>query len=398
MTDMFTETSREGYFSRIGSAIGGVVFGGILFLVSFVVLFWNEGNAVKTAKALAEGQAACISLESPMPRPENNGKVIHFSADATGQTLHDSSLAVSAPGIHLQRIVEMYQWKEDKKSESQKDTVGGGTTTHTTYSYAQVWSEKLIDSTSFKLASTHANPTEMRFKSLTTDADKVTAGGFTLPPLFSGKITNYKPVPLTADSIKALPEGLRDDANLSSEQVYISGVPKSKPDASNPQTGDLRVSAKVAPNGPISVVGKQANDSIEAFVASNGRTVALLEIGTHSAQEMFQTAVSNLSMLTWILRAVGFVVMVIGLSLILNPLKVLADVVGIIGDIVGAGIFLVALVTSIALSSLTIAIAWLVYRPLIGGLLLAVAIGFIVLLHRIRTGARAQRIAAAPTA
>jgi hypothetical protein len=42
---------------------------------------------------------------------------------------------------------------------------------------------------------------------------------------------------------------------------------------------------------------------------------------------------------------------------------------------VGAGAFLVALTLAIPITLLTIAVAWVVHRPLIGGLLLVGAVG-----------------------
>ena len=51
----FTETTRIGWGSRLMESIKGVIAGLILFLLSFLVLFWNEGRAVKTHKGLQEG-------------------------------------------------------------------------------------------------------------------------------------------------------------------------------------------------------------------------------------------------------------------------------------------------------------------------------------------------------
>jgi hypothetical protein len=59
--------------------------------------------------------------------------------------------------------------------------------------------------------------------------------------------------------------------------------------------------------------------------------------------------------------------------MILRPLSVMADVVPLVGNIVGAGTGLVAFLVALALSAVTIAVAWLVYRPLLGLALLAVA-------------------------
>jgi hypothetical protein len=69
--------------------------------------------------------------------------------------------------------------------------------------------------------------------------------------------------------------------------------------------------------------------------------------------------------------------MFFGLSMILKPLSVLADVLPILGDIVEMGMGIVAGLVALVCSLVTIAIAWLFYRPILGGILLAVA-GFLV--------------------
>ncbi len=59
-----TETTTESWGSRLGGSIKGVLIGGALFIAGFPVLFYNEGNSVKTAKAIDEGEGACIAVES----------------------------------------------------------------------------------------------------------------------------------------------------------------------------------------------------------------------------------------------------------------------------------------------------------------------------------------------
>ena len=46
-----TETETISWGSRLGSSFKGMLVGVALFIVGFPVLFWNEGNSVKTAKA-----------------------------------------------------------------------------------------------------------------------------------------------------------------------------------------------------------------------------------------------------------------------------------------------------------------------------------------------------------
>ena len=61
---------------------------------------------------------------------------MHTSGEAkTTETLADPILAVSAPGLRLQREVEMYQWLErEEKSKNSKDEEV------TTWYYEKGWS------------------------------------------------------------------------------------------------------------------------------------------------------------------------------------------------------------------------------------------------------------------
>jgi hypothetical protein len=72
--------------------------------------------------------------------------------------------------------------------------------------------------------------------------------------------------------------------------------------------------------------------------------------------------------------------MMIGLSMIFKVFSVLADVLPFLGSIVEAGTGFIAFLLAGVLSLITIAVAWIVFRPLLGIILLAVAGGLIVLI------------------
>jgi hypothetical protein len=72
------------------------------------------------------------------------------------------------------------------------------------------------------------------------------------------------------------------------------------------------------------------------------------------------------------LRVLGLVLMWIGFSMVFRPLSVVADVVPFIGTLVGWGTGVVSFALAAPLSLVTIAIAWIVYRPLLGIALLVV--------------------------
>ncbi|MCI5166345.1 MAG: hypothetical protein D3903_09665, partial [Candidatus Electrothrix sp. GM3_4] len=89
---------------------------------------------------------------------------------------------------------------------------------------------------------------------------------------------------------------------------------------------------------------------------------------------------SDNTILTWALRAAGFILMMIGLSMIFKVFSVLADVLPFLGSIVEAGTGFIAFLLSAVLSLITIAVAWIVFRPLLGIILLVIAVGLIVLI------------------
>ena len=61
--DSFTETVSTGWFSRIGDSIKGILFGLLLVIAAFPVLFINEGCAVKTRKTLDQGNKEFVHVD-----------------------------------------------------------------------------------------------------------------------------------------------------------------------------------------------------------------------------------------------------------------------------------------------------------------------------------------------
>jgi len=87
---------------------------------------------------------------------------------------------------------------------------------------------------------------------------------------------------------------------------------------------------------------------------------------------MFADAHSSNRTLTRVLRLVGLVFMYIGFSMMLQFLVTLTKVVPFISRIVGFGTSLVSFALTLVFGLATIAIAWLVVRPVVGIILLVV--------------------------
>jgi hypothetical protein len=370
--DSYTEVTNQSWFSRIGGAIKGIIFGFILFIIAFPLLFWNEGRAVKTYKSLKEGSGAVISVLADQVDPNNEGKLVHLSGRAsTEETLTDPVFGVSENALRLRRKVEMYQWQEHSESETKKK-LGGGTETVTTYSYSKVWTDKAISSSGFKKSAEHENPGSMPYTSEEQTAKHVTLGAFQLSSSQVRRINRFEPLAVNSDT--ALPKNLAKSIMRQANGFYLGADPAS------PQVGDVRIQFESVAPTEVSIVAQQEGSRLRPYHARAGGDIELLQIGEHSAEAMFQKAQTDNKILTWILRTAGFLLMMIGLSMIFKVFSVLADVLPFLGNIVEAGTGFIAFLLAAVLSLITIAIAWIVFRPLLGIILLAVAVGLTVLI------------------
>jgi len=389
--DSYTEVTTESWWSRLKDSLGTALLGLILFFVAFVLLFWNEGRAVHRAKILAEGAGIVISIDANQVYAVNEGKLVHLNEEATtDKVLTDAMFGVVAPkALKLRRVVEMYQWQEERQSDKQ-DKLGGGTETETRYTYTKTWKDSVIDSSHFKRPKGHNNPSRMKVNGETFIAKPVKLGAFSLSSGLVENLNNYQHLPMTEENLEQVPEEVRAQFGETTEVVSLSEQTQQLhtsygnyyvgQDPLQPQLGDLRIKFEVVHPATISVVAKQVGSSLTTYTTQTGGSLELFEYGTITAQDMFKHEVHSNTMLTWILRLVGFIVMFFGLSLIFNVLKTLADVLPFLGDIVGFIGALVSFVIAATLSLITIAIAWIFYRPVLGITLIVIAVGLLYFL------------------
>jgi hypothetical protein len=373
MNDVITEVSTESWFSRIRGAFGGIVVGLVLFVVAFPALTWNEKRSIDRTRGLNEVASRTITVDGKTLDPAAEGKAVHFSAlAATTVGVKDETFGIAESALKVRRSVEMYQWEEVKESKTE-EKMGGSSTTTTTYRYSKEWKDGVNASSEFKQPTGHENPEQMMFPSQSIAAPDITAGPYKLPESLVAGIGGWEDLPVPA--LESLPEPIRAKAKSGGDGLYFGENP------SQPAVGDHRVSFQIVRPHEVSVVAQQVGATLQPVTAKTGQ-VALIEDGVHSAEAMFQMAHEENRFLTWLLRLGFFVVMAIGLSLLFRPLKVLASVIPLAGSVVGAGTGIIALLLAAALSSATIAAAWLAFRPLVGIPLLAVTLGCFALINQ----------------
>ena len=372
MADEVTRTEHVGWIERMIDSIKGVLIGLLLFAVSFPLLFWNEGRAVRRAQDLEEGRGAVVEANPAAVDPSQEGRLVHLSGTAsTTETLADRELGPAAQGaLRLRRAVEMYQWVEHRETRTNSNT-GGSQTRTTRITYSREWRTEAVDSTRFDQARDHVNP-PMPVRSASFDAQAVTLGARALTPQLTAQVEGFRPLPVQPAQVPALAQFGRP-VHAMPEGVYV-GM-----DANSPTIGDLRVRWEVAPSAVVTVLAAQRGSSFADWSTPSGRTLEQnLEMGSVTAAQMFTNLETGNVMMTWALRFLGWFMMFAGISMITKPLVVVADVIPLIGSLVGAGTGLFAFLVSAPLSLITVATGWLFYRPLLGVGLLALGVGIAV--------------------
>ena len=383
--DQITEVTSTSWFSRLGQAIVGVLIGLLAIVVSIGLLFWNEGRAIRTAQGLSEGAGIVRSVSADAVDPGNAGRLIHVSGVlSTAGPVADPDFAVRARGVRLERHVDVYQWKEETHSET-RGKFGGGEERTTTYKYVRTWSDQPIDSDRFKEPRGHTNPV-MTYRSRESLAAGTRLGAFAVPDSLLHGFGEARRLEVSEAQANALEIRVNKPVSVNDGVLYVGR------DRSQPAIGDMRISFSEVPLQMASVVAAQSGAGFAPFPTRTGTTVELMSPGTVPAAIMFQHAEEENVTLTWILRLCGVVLMLIGFGLVLRPLSVAASVIPLLGDVMGAGTFLVALVCTMAVAPVVIALGWLWYRPLIGiGVLVAGAAATWGLVKLLRARAAAKK-------
>ena len=375
----YQEVKTTSYGTRVGNSFKGIGGGIILFIAATVLLWWNEGRAVKTTKMLNEAQGAYVEMENPSKIDHAlDGELVHATAVATTQdSLVDARFGFGATAISLQRSVEYYQWVEHAESKSE-DKLGGKEVTTTTYTYTKEWVSSPVQSSEFKDPEyQNKNMVLTTVDPQTQWAENVTFGAYKLNPALSHSISSREPVQLAIDEniLKDLNDGIsriqkkdslnyvHQDANV----LYIGRVP------STPEVGDVRITWEKVVPAKVTIISQVDGDTFKAYKAKNGKTFQTLVMGKKDASEIFESEHSANKLLLWVLRILGVILVIAGLKGIFGFLETLLKVVPFLANILGWGVSLVCTVVGLVWSLIVIALAWLTYRPVLGISLLVVA-------------------------
>ena len=330
MSKVYTEVTRTSYLQNILNSFVGALIGLLLFFGSFIVIWWNEGRTNMAVIAADSIPAAASTIN-----PANEGKFVAVTGDLVASApIGDAPYLQSGNYLFLERKVEMFAWDEESRSET-RDKLGGGSETVTEYTYEKKWTTSPDNSTNFKDPAGHTNPA-LAVEGAEVKAPGATLGAFALD-LNALSLPGGESVALTSQNVLT-----ETGAKLDSGYLFIGkGV------QGNPEVGDLRISYTALPSpATVTVFGQQSGQGLVPYLYDKSSTFFRALTGDRNA------AIAQLqtehTVISWLLRVAGFLMIWFGLTLVLNPLATIAGVLPMLkqitGFITGIVTFIVALV------------------------------------------------------
>lgn len=388
----YQETHKTSYGQNLGNSFKGIFVGIGLIIVATILIFWNENRAIKTYKALNRTQDVCVELPSiTTVDPSFDGKTVHCTGMAsTNELLSDPIFGVEVNAIRLFREVEYYQVVEHSSSTT-KDKIGGGTETTTTYTYDSKWVSSPQNSAEFKDPEHRSDNFVFQVvEERDWTASVVNLGAYLLPSFIITSIDgDASPTINMSDDVKSQWNkailnqlGLSDtiQANyvtVDNNVVYFGTSPET------PHVGDVRVTFFYVPsNQEISLIADVDGNTFQRHADKNGKMISSVRMGSLTADEMFESMQQGNKALTWALRFILLIFIIIGFRSLVSVVPTLLKVLPFLGKGADKILGFVCTIIGFAWTLLFIAIAWVAVRPVLAIGLLVVVVALIVWLKR----------------
>ena len=157
--------------------------------------------------------------------------------------------------------------------------------------------------------------------------------------------------------------------------LFIAKVAGSSLNA--PAVGDMRISYSVLyPGKDGTVFGKLEGSNISPYFDEKNNKLYRVFSGTRD--EAIAQMHDEYTMMLWIFRAVGFLMMWIGLAALFGPISVLLDFLPVFGQISRALIGGIAFIVSLVLSGVTILVSMLLHNVVALVISIVVVVGVII--------------------
>ena len=367
-----------------GSVCGsfcGMIFGLFMFFSTIYLIYWNEGitfllifiyflgYAVKTAESLEEGINRIKSLGKDDLNYNNfknlDGQLVHISGFVDAKVISDPQFGVNIKAIKMERVVKMLQWIE-KKQQHRTEVINQYNGNREVqrfndYYHVKAWDTNFHDSSLFHQSREGflpTNPIAMPYSSQLIQSSAVSIADLKL----SSEVINLMEVNTNYP--------INEADRLPLKYKVINGKIQSwDAELSSPDIGDIIIEYQILPTSVFSIIGRIQDGSITSYSTNNGLPLIMVEIGSHSASDMFQRAEEWNNLRTWLLRGLALILMFVGFRLILDPLASIFLIIPILGpflhSIIGLGVSVVAFGLAVSFTFVVSSLSWLIFRPIL---------------------------------
>lgn len=366
MSNVYREVTQTGYFRNILNSFVGALIGLLLFFGSFFVIWWNEGRTNLALVAAESIPASASTIDAT-----NEGKFLAVTGDLVAmEPVGDKPYLQPGAYLQLERTVEMFAWDEESRSET-RDKLGGGSETITEYTYEKKWTSSPDNSTNFKDPNGHANPA-MTVAGTTVQAPGATLGVFGLD-LSALTLPGGDAVTLSAQTV--LPDS---GAKLDSGYLFMGQGTQS-----SPQVGDLRISyTALRSPAAVTVFGQQSGERLTPYLYEKSSTFFRALTGDRNTA--IQALQTEHTLITWLLRGGGFLMIWIGLLLVVSPLGTVAGVLPILKQVTGFVTGIITFLVALVLWGVVTVIAVVLHNIWLALIAAVIVIGIVLFLLRRR--------------
>jgi hypothetical protein len=372
MANKITEVTTRSWGGKIMDSIKGVVFGIVLFLAAFVVLWINEGRTDMSKVAMKE----TVPVDAAVLDVTNEGKPVSVTGMLTSyETIGDPEFLNPGKYLVLTRNVEMYAWVENSESKTEKN-VGGSETTTTTYTYAQEWTSNPADSSTFKDPAGHTNP-PMPYQDQTFYVNTASVGVYPVD-VKSLSLPGESEVVLNTSSVNPKYSGM-----VNGNYIFVKpGGYGYYGSNTAPTVGDVRIHyTALASDVNVTVFGQLQGGQIVPYIYKGEDRLYHARTGTR--EEAIATLSQEHKTVGWILRLVGFLMMWIGLTMCFAPINAVLDVLPFLGNVGRGLISIVMFIVALGLSIATIIVSMIAHNPIALIITIVILIGVVFLIGRL---------------
>ncbi|CAB9523918.1 Protein of unknown function (DUF1625) [Seminavis robusta] len=372
------------YRQKLKNSCGAMGMGFLLFFGALSLSAWNEYRNVATMKAINEARdivttAACSPINVAL-----EGKLVHVTCPVSNfQVLGNNDPVLQGvsieqrAGLSLESYMEVYQWTETERTRTRK-TSSGSTTRTTYYDHHQSWSTQRPKNAS-------------RFKGDCGDCTNYdpydeswwSGSGYELGTETVDQSRGVKAGDYTIPDSKIPGLGIASVLTPACRDSTISCAPGNATLKINKMVWEkdgqdwMARSYTIYQADTVSILAQQRGDTFVLWEPSYDEDYGFLDVweGSLTAEDMLNQKEAERVATTWILRFLSLVLCIVGLVMVTAPLTTVPDIIPVvgpwIGDLIGYALWAVSSLIGCCCWSFVVAVSWLVYRPVIGGCLLA---------------------------